>query len=196
MPAQKLGRRPRKTRTEVYNAAIALFRERGVHAVTMQDIADKAETARSTVFNHYSNKNAFVEEFFKRFGEDIIANTKAKGLSGFRKNMHALYEAVGDGARQFPMLLKDIASMALSGGPLAKTDAEIDTKMIDFLTALVEEGIETGEVRADHNPLEVAELLLAVLAVTNHDWVNKGQRTNLADDQKKRFDIVVRGLAP
>ncbi len=78
MPSQKLGRRPRKTRTEIYNAALSLFKQRGVNSVTMQDIADHAETARSTVFNHYPTKNDLLFEFFDAFSRDIFEATKAK----------------------------------------------------------------------------------------------------------------------
>lgn len=196
MTVENLGRRPRKTRKEIYSAAILLFSKRGVTDVTMQDIADRAETARSTVFNHYANKNALLEEFFKRFSEDILAKTKAKKLTGLKDNVYALFDELGKSARKYPRLLKAIAPMALGAGPLAEREADLDTQFVEFLHSAVSAAMKTGEINKKYDAHEIAELLLALITVTNHDWVNKSQESDLAADQKRRFDILVGGLRP
>ncbi len=196
MPSQKLGRRPRKTRTEIYNAALSLFKQRGVNSVTMQDIADHAETARSTVFNHYPTKNDLLFEFFDAFSRDIFEATKAKNLSGLQENMYALFDELGVYAKRNARILKDIAHLALGPGPLAEAEKDADSRAIDFLLAKVKEAMKSGEISRRHDGQEVANLLLALLTVTNHEWVNNGQKTDLAQDQKRRFDMLVTGLRP
>jgi len=196
MAPRPLGRRPRKTREEIYQAAIELFIERGAHNVTMQDIADHAETARSTVFNHYPSKNHLYEAFFKRFANAVLQAAKAADISGFRATMYVFFEAMALEAEGYKPILRDIVGLTLGGGALRENDLEIDTQMIDFISGLVQSGIDNGEIGADLDVMETSGLLLGHITITNHDWVNRGQTTDLGDDHKARFELLFRGLKP
>lgn len=58
-----LGRRERKkaaTRATILDAAISLFLERGFDAVTVREIADKADVTPRTVFMHFPQKEALL----------------------------------------------------------------------------------------------------------------------------------------
>lgn len=193
---RKPDRRTQKTREEIYQAAVALFLRRGVHDVTMQDIADHADMARSTVFNHYPSKVDLLDAFYRRFAASVIEGAKARKTTGFRAALDAFFDALGRAADAHKPILRDIAAMALGRGPLAPAETEIDTQMIDFLTTLVARGVSTGEVRADAVPREIAELLLGIVTATNHEWVNKGQVDDLGRLHKQRFELLRRGLTP
>src|SRR5690606_31984937 len=70
-PAQAppLGRRERKrqqVRHQLYTAAVELFVAQGYEATTMEQIAESADVARATVFNHFSQKVGFLEEWGAR----------------------------------------------------------------------------------------------------------------------------------
>ncbi|MHC1557462.1 TetR/AcrR family transcriptional regulator [Actinomycetospora sp. C-140] len=53
-------------RDRVYAAAIELFVEQGFDETSMDDIAARAGLARTTVFNHFSRKALFLEEWALR----------------------------------------------------------------------------------------------------------------------------------
>ncbi|MGW8379467.1 helix-turn-helix domain-containing protein [Streptomyces sp. ODS28] len=58
-----VGRRERKkaaTRAAILDAATALFLDRGFDAVTVREIADKADVTPKTVFTHFPHKEALV----------------------------------------------------------------------------------------------------------------------------------------
>lgn len=64
--APPLGRRERKrqqVRDQLYGAAVGLFVAQGYEATTMEQIAESADVARATVFNHFSQKVGFLEEW-------------------------------------------------------------------------------------------------------------------------------------
>ena len=57
------GRRERKkaaTRAAILDAALPLFLERGFDAVTVREIADKADVTPKTVFSHFPHKEALL----------------------------------------------------------------------------------------------------------------------------------------
>ena len=57
------GRRERKkaaTRASISREALRLFLERGYHEVSLRDVADAADVAVTTVFKHFSGKEALV----------------------------------------------------------------------------------------------------------------------------------------
>jgi AcrR family transcriptional regulator len=63
------GRRERKkaaTRASISREALRLFLERGYHEVSLRDVADAADIAVTTVFKHFSGKEALV------FDEDDV----------------------------------------------------------------------------------------------------------------------------
>lgn len=66
MPAVKPDRRTRgqqQRRERVYAAAVELIVERGFESCTMDEIAERADVARATVFNLFQRKTAFLEEW-------------------------------------------------------------------------------------------------------------------------------------
>ncbi|MDA3627249.1 TetR family transcriptional regulator [Saccharopolyspora sp. WRP15-2] len=64
-------RKKRATRQALQHAAIRLFLERGVEAVTVEDICTRAEVSPRTFFNYFTAK----EEVLVPWNSDIVART-------------------------------------------------------------------------------------------------------------------------
>jgi AcrR family transcriptional regulator len=65
MTAPSAGRRERKkaaTRQSIAEAALELFLERGYDQVSVRDIADAADVSTTTVFKHFTGKEALVSD--------------------------------------------------------------------------------------------------------------------------------------
>ena len=74
-----------ETRTRIFDAALALFREEGFDRTTMREIAARAEVATGAAYYYYSSKDAIVMDFYERSSRDMqrqvnAAVEKAKGL--------------------------------------------------------------------------------------------------------------------
>ncbi|MEV0262278.1 helix-turn-helix domain-containing protein [Streptomyces sp. NPDC050617] len=81
-----VGRRERKkaaTRAAILDAATALFLDRGFDAVTVREIADKADVTPKTVFTHFPHKEALVFSDEDERHERLIAavRDRAPGTS-------------------------------------------------------------------------------------------------------------------
>lgn len=196
MVNKPLNRRSRKTKEDIYNAAVALFNEHGTAGVTMSDIAARAKTSRSTVFNHYPSKTDLYDAFFWRFTEKILEQTKARDLSRFRAALYALFEETGAEAEKYKRLLSDIAALTVGNGELAQSEKEIDSQLLEFIDPLVEQGMLEGEISDQLIVREVSVVLLGHITITNHEWLGGEQKTNLGDDLKKRFELLMNGLSP
>jgi len=61
--------RAEDTRRKIYEAAMALFREKGFDDTTMRDIAAKAGVALGGAYYYYSSKDAFVLAFYREMQE-------------------------------------------------------------------------------------------------------------------------------
>ena len=72
--ARKVDRRVERTRRLLGDALVALIRERGYEALSVQDIIDRANVGRATFYAHFDNK------------EDLLLS----GLDGLHASLKAL----------------------------------------------------------------------------------------------------------
>jgi len=194
MQTERLGRRARKTREEIYTAAMDLFARRGVSNVSMQDIADQAETARSTVFLHYPQKQALLSDFFMRFADRALATARLKNPGDFRGGMTVLFQAIQEESLRVEPVLREVAGMALGNGPLAEEEAAVDSELLVLIADLLHLGVQAGEVHSDTDISEAAKLILCVITETNQDSIKYDRVAYLAEDHQRRFDMLFRGL--
>lgn len=190
-----LSKRAQANREKIFLAAITLIRERGYDAVTMSDIAKAAGVARASVFNHFPAKLAFLGEWFERFTYQVIEQAKAQTSNSCRARLGFLLDALAAGAEADREIIVHIASLAMGHGPLAATESELDDALQIHFLELIEAGQANGEIRAEVNPGFLADLFVALLTVTAHDWVNRGQETDLSEDLSDRFDALFSGVA-
>jgi AcrR family transcriptional regulator len=76
-----VGRRERKkaaTRAAILDAATTLFLQRGFDAVTVREIADKADVSPKTVFTHFPQKEALVFSDEDDRHERLVAAVSAR----------------------------------------------------------------------------------------------------------------------
>ncbi len=62
-PPSRRERKKERTRQEVYAAAMKLFAERSYHEVTVEEICEEADVARTTFFAHFPSKSALLREY-------------------------------------------------------------------------------------------------------------------------------------
>jgi AcrR family transcriptional regulator len=191
------GRRERRraeVRDRVFDAAVTLFVDRGYKATTIDAIAERADVARGTVFNHFPEKVAFLEEWGRRrraYVAGIIANNPEVNETAAERVRHYLGEMVelNVASREQTAVLMDASARygALLG----------DDSLAVALAEQIERGRADGDVRPDVGPAEVGALLASAYFSSVLQWIA---------DQPPPFDlrarvagmlaIVVRGLAP
>jgi len=79
--AKRAGRREMKkeqTKERILQAALDLFKEKGLEGTTTKEISRKAGIAEGTLFNYFETKEDLALYFFQKETEDLIAWFKAE----------------------------------------------------------------------------------------------------------------------
>lgn len=197
MPSPELGLRERKklrTRTQLADAALRLFAERGFDDVTVEDIAAEVEVSPRTFFRYFASKEETL------FGDvdatlEAIRDELARRPPG-EPDVVAIREAVLSVARRF----------AVDAGPTLER-ASVITRTPSLLAhaagreATYEEAIAralAGRVGATREPTLRERLLaafaIAALRVAFGAWVERGGTDPVLDLASEALDRLEAGF--
>ena len=140
-----------KTNERIAAVATELFAQRGYAGTSMRDVARAADVTLPTIYHYFTNKEGLYQYVLQqtRFAFVEAVFSAVTGVEGVRDRLVAIGEAkyrfiVAN--RPLMMLLMrefiDIGRWLESEGQLSP---EL-TKRVDFMRALVQEGIASGEL--------------------------------------------------
>jgi len=197
----KIDRRIKKNLNAIYLSASQLFIEREFAEITMEQIAERANISRSTLYNHFRSK----QEIYFQLGYDRIkssndrlAKLRSLPMTGFETIMTLCSEAFKS-IKKNPMYTKIIYLFLLNKNYLTVSkivDKEIAPKeaqkmlelpeikiMVDFLIQLhiyenlwaefVEKGISDGSITTNLAPTQLVQYLFLIINGTFDQMVLK-----------------------
>ena len=87
MEQEKKDRRTRKTRQILRDALLTLLKEKRYDDISVQDIIERADVARSTFYVHYLDKDDLLTGrhgiFAENLGQQMMAHTRDQGAAAF-----------------------------------------------------------------------------------------------------------------
>jgi len=158
----------RPTKQKIRQAALTLFVDRGVDAVSLRDIADAVGIRPSTIYVHWKSRETLISDLFTdgyaAYGNRIVAAAAAE--TGLPNKLEAAIRLVcrleSEDATLFKFLL-----LTQHGGLHAVDDG--DANPVDFLARLIRDAVVGGEVTArDPELLTAAIVGVVVQAATFH----------------------------
>jgi TetR/AcrR family transcriptional regulator, cholesterol catabolism regulator len=198
-PSGTLGRRERHklaTRQRLYEAAMTLFAEKGYDGTSIDDIAERADVARATIFNYFKRKDEFLDAWTDERRQSMSA-TATRESSGRVSAQEQLREAMRGLAavneRDRSVNLTLVLAWVRAGRPV---DEEPYTAYA--FADIVAEGVAHGEIRPGTDAELVGFLLRDVYLGTLYRWVSKqgDSSFSLADGLLAALEVVLEGLAP
>jgi len=170
--SRRLGRPPAakadETRRRIVRAARQIFSERGYEGATFQAIAVRADLTRPAINHYFASKRALYREVVDQtnkviikagFEQAEIETTLIGRLTGFISN-----------ARRANSVDPSVAAFLVTNvlesqrhPELSTTENDVVRKSREFLTLVVSEAIERGEVATDIDASALVETLLMVL---------------------------------
>lgn len=148
-------RNKQKVTERIIVAAMELFKTQGYEQTTMDDIANKAEISRGTLFNYFPSKDALLlpwgEEILDQFVQPRLTDylaTQPKTIDVLR----FLFASMGESVLAAPDVIRAFVGEALK--PNNKPQVErTRTGMLEIFVKVLRYGQARGEVRSDI-PLE------------------------------------------
>ena len=162
-------RRRAEGRQRVFRAAVELFVERGFDATTMDDIADRADVARATVFNYFQRKTAFLYEWSASRRQLALAAVRAEHLDD-----HPLPEILNRYMAELARLSTRSRpeTVALMGAAIHSTNVLGNPQLARELATFITRAQEAGEVRADVDPALAGLLVATGYFAILSEWIS------------------------
>ena len=162
-------------RDAVLDTAAALAAERGPASVTMTEVAEKAGIGRATLYKHFPDVQAILTAWHQRIISRHLAQlTEAAARPGTpRQRLQAVLEAFALHAHRQRSHGTELAALLHQGEHVAAAQQQLR----ELLAGLLAEAAQTGDVRDDIAPGELASYCLHALtaagSLPDHDAVHR-----------------------
>ena len=189
-------RKHRQRRDEVLDAAAAVFAEKGFHAATLKDIAERVGVLPAGLYHYVDSKEAALIEVCRRSGRAFLEAMKAS-LEADRPAPALLRDAIRRHIQNNRRELVYIFAFRRSGLPGAVLPdlQRMANEYQAMWEAVIARGVERGEIAPGTDPHTAAIALLAMLngAV---EWYGR-MPPDAIDAVARRFaDFILDGLIP
>jgi AcrR family transcriptional regulator len=205
-PAVEPSRRERKkdeTRARIFKAAVRLFREKGFENTTIDDITERADVAKGTFFNYFPKKESvlgYLTETQLADAEEFAA-TLLQSRQPVRKKLIALFQRIASVYEEEPELSFYVMRESMRR---AYTPSDsVHQHWHSVFTALIQQGQQVGELRADLDADRTNYVLGSVYMGTVFMWLMcqssnlscDGMTFNLQHELEARLSLVFDGVA-
>jgi AcrR family transcriptional regulator len=198
--AELTGRRDRQrqaTRKRILEAALALFLEQGYAATSVDEIAERADVARRTLFNHFFRKQdllaAWAGERRDQLSE-MLAEDSAHDQTAAAMLRHQFLTLADMNESDAPL-----ATILVQGWWAEISDlTEVFPIFISFRDAVML-GQQAGEFTESVSPETIGEMLTSIYTDTVGRWIQPQASSSpasfvLRDVLLAKLDIVLRGI--
>jgi AcrR family transcriptional regulator len=194
-PEGRTERKKKETRKKIVAVAMDLIQRQGFNNTTMEQIANEADIARKTLYNHFPVKEAIVEEYVREMSRGL-----AERIFGTLDNLpdtRSRLLAALNNAYEWVEINSELTAICL-GYRLKKmskgssySDGETGTQSI--MAEIIRKGQLSGEVRRDVS----AKLLVAQLDILRgvivNDWLKDSSGFELRQEMAKVVDLFLYG---
>lgn len=174
-PEGRRSRRRRELHQTILATAAELFARDGYDATTVERIADAADVAPATFFNHFRSKEDVLREIgrdvfsrFRRLVDEQLARdvSTVERLRGFAARSAELVSRAPEMTRRVLVAVLRTSRPGESGGELLS--------MQDDFVRLLERGRDgsDGDIPADLDVALAAEILVSVVIGAMTHWIN------------------------
>ena len=177
----------RQTKKKIYQAAVGLFKEKGFDYVTVDEIVERAGTAKGTFYTYFPTKSDIVIEEFRDI--DDFYERSVKRLDQLPSATDKLIELTRGQCRYIKTRMGVDTLKVLYANQVSYSNTEPfmvnpKRKLSVIISRYIREGQASGEFRSD---IDADELTL---------WINRSMRGMFFDwgVAEGSFDLVSHGV--
>ncbi len=188
--------RSKETRRNLLRTAVRLWGERGVDAVTVEELCAAAGVGRTTFYLHFDSK------------EDLLSSLPGATATGVAADLETS-RATGSLDEQLEVFIAGVVRR-MEGVPKALADRVIHSQRVqdmkaraqegprdgllfaDMLAAVLAGGRERGELRPAADPAELGAMLGALTMDAIETWAShRSEHVDLGALLRFRFGVVI-----
>jgi AcrR family transcriptional regulator len=181
----------------MYAAAISLFVEKGFDSTTMDDIAERADVARATVFNHFPRKAAFIDEWTARRRERAAVALRIDDLEGapLRNVLKRYFTAMSAISQANAASRRE--TIALMNAAVHSTNVLSRSDLSQDVSRLAAHARKNGELDASADPDLIGMLAVSAYLTVLIEWISTDPAPfTLSEKVAATIDLLLDGIAP
>lgn len=189
-----VGTEPGDKRQQILEAALLLFVERGFHGTPVPLIAERARVGAGTIYRHFTDKDALVNELFRVWKLRLLA-TLTEVLADpqpWRRRFGRLWQALYRFSQDHPGVM-EFLELTLHGEYLDAENRALEERSAAVLFAFIAQA-QADEAMADLPPAVVVALVygafLGLLRGARDGWLTLDDR--LVDGCEERAWALIR----
>lgn len=180
---------------QIYAEAVRIFKQKGYHATSVQDIATAVGLQKGSLYHYISSKEDLLSQIFERGTgamtehlQDILASD-APPPEKLRRAMRAHVNALCDQLDMYTVYLTE--RRMLSGRIQNKVRAEAE-RHARLLEQILQQGVRSGDFRA----VDAKMTAHAILGMCNwmYQWYSPGGRLSPSDIADLFANLMLQGL--
>jgi len=207
IPERKSREREERRRL-ILESAKDLILERGVGALSMQDIADATELSKATLYLYFDNKEAILTRILDEAEESFIAYVEARidpatsGIEALRTLWASYIDLFSESRDIFVLtgIMRDIVPAAPLGAESGGDQAGPSlARMRSLIAGILERGMRDGTLASARDPDSLARtvILVSMAIIDNVARLPREARDTrlIIDEMKGTFELMLHGLA-
>lgn len=194
-------REKRFRRSEILSAAVPLFAEKGYENTTIDDIAEKAEFGKGTIYNYFGSKEdiywGILEEIFQSYYESLqeIDKQNAKFYDFMMELTYRLFEFCVNNRYSFIMVTRHRTNVTQQSSKPPKTLIDYQKNVDAILKKRIERAIKANEI----NKIDISSFITLYRSMVfpyiyNQMFCNKTDKFDLKCESRLLVDILFNGI--
>lgn len=184
------------SRQDILEAAAHIFRQKGYHAASMQEIADAVNLQKASLYHHIDSKQeillALLDQALDMLIDDLEAIVQSEQPASEKLNaaIHSYVEKLAEHADLASVLLLEFRSLAVE---FRRRHIQRRDRFESLWRQILQEGMRSGEFR----PMDPALAGFAILGAQNWliTWYRADGAQSPADIAEHFYDLFYRAIA-
>ena len=200
---------PKKRLVELYNYTVTtvgekLFEEKGFEATSMDDIAQKLEISKSTLYVYFKSKQLIWDSIVCKYMEQLLEDAKkaADGKGTFEERYYQLCFDIADKFEKHPMFYKATLSKISMDmeqevyKKIYETGEQTNEAIADFIRSGIEEGIVRKDIDIYPAVIMMWSSISGIISMANdkEEYLKKRFKMTKEEYLKKAFKMLLEGM--